>query len=277
LEPDELREEIRRLGPWHHDVEVAPGIRTGDAPLSGERSDGRTPTTNRPEVQIWNIVNDLFPNGLGGRSFLDCACNGGGHSLFAARMGAGRCFGFDARKHWIDQALFLKRFAPHQDMDFQVCSLGDLPGLGLDPFDVTLFSGIFYHLPDPVAGLKAAADLTGQLLVLNTAAMPGEGNMLRLMMESPDDVMDGVDGLAWLPSGPDVLERILSWCGFRHTRVHFDRPTAEGWSRIQILAAREAALFEHYDGTHPPEARTAAPGPGIGERILRRLGLRQIR
>jgi hypothetical protein len=30
-----------------------------------------------------------------------------------------------------------------------VLDLYDLPTLGLEPFDITIFAGIFYHLPDP--------------------------------------------------------------------------------------------------------------------------------
>ncbi len=210
-----------------------------------DASDQRTPTTYRPEDHIIEITGSLFPAGFNGRSFLDCACNGGSHTLAAARLGAGRCFGFDARQNWIDQAEFLSRFAPHRDIAFQIAKLADLPGMGLPRFDVTLFSGIFYHLPDPVSGLKAAADQTGELLILNTAAKCGVGKALRLEPENPDAIMSGVDGLAWLPTGPDVLKDILAWCGFPHTRLSFHRPTAAGWSRLELFFCGAGRCFIH--------------------------------
>jgi SAM-dependent methyltransferase len=244
---DEILAEVERFGPWHHDVEVVPGIRTRVAPLSHEHSDQRTPTTYRPQYHVQEIAGALFPNGFAGRSFLDVACNGGGHSLTAARLGAGRCFGFDARSHWLNKANFLKQFAPQAEMDFTVATLADLPSLKLPLFDVTLFSGIFYHLPDPVHGLRLAADQTREILILNTAAKVGPGKALRLERESPDEVMSGVDGLAWLPTGPEVLRDILAWCGFPHSRLSFHRPTSLGWSRIELFAAREAEAFRHFD------------------------------
>jgi len=96
---------------------------------------------------------------------LDCACNAGGHLLEAKRQGAGRCFGFDVREHWIEQARFLARHraAPRDGMRFEVQDLYELPRLGLDRFDVTLFNGIFYHVPEPLAALRVAADLTGDV------------------------------------------------------------------------------------------------------------------
>jgi len=274
----EILVQVSRLGPWHHDVELTPGLRTTHAPLSPTATDQRTPTTYRPEDHIRQVAESVYPDGFGGRSFLDCACNGGGHTLAAARLGAGRCFGFDARRHWIDQADYLRNFAPHEDIAFAEATLADLPGLNLEPFDITLFSGIFYHLPDPVNGLKIAADLTGELLILNTAAKWGPGKALQLERESPDEVMSGVDGLAWLPTGPEVLADILAWCGFPHSRLSFHRPTAQGWSRIELFAARDAAVFSHFDASGR-EAKALPPPaePTFASRLAAKLGRKRRR
>ncbi|MBV8685905.1 MAG: DUF1698 domain-containing protein [Alphaproteobacteria bacterium] len=268
-----IRAEMEALGPWHHDVELVPGLRTGEAPL-GKRPllQSRTPTTYDPEGHMRLIVAALWPDGMQGRSFLDCACNGGGHMLGAARLGAGRRFGFDAREQWTAQARFLQRFAPAPAGEVRTCTLADLPALGLEPFDVTLFSGIFYHLPDPVAGLRVAADLTRELLVLNTAALFGRGRAMVLKKESATQPMSGVDGLAWLPTGSGVLRQILAWCGFPHVRICFNKRTAEGWRRIELLAARESKTFAFYDSrgpSTPPGARL-----GLTRVLLRRMGLK---
>ena len=247
----ELREQIARLGPWHHDVEVRPGLRTSDVPLLAERTDGRTPTTYRPEDQVKRLSANLFDGDFAGRSFLDCACNGGGHALAAARQGAGECFGFDARDIWVKQGQFLAQFGPHKDMRFEQLQLNDLPARGLGTFDVTLFSGIFYHLPDPVQGLKIAADHTRQVIIVNTAARRARGDSLQIVNESTERVMSGVDGLAWLPSGPGVLRKVLNWCGFPATRLDWMTTTSGGWSRLQIIAAREESTFATYDRNRP--------------------------
>src|SRR5687768_13299543 len=107
MDTDQLRAEIARLGPWHHDVEVAPGVWTGATPPSaGVPPRGGTPSLLRPDLRLAEQVAEIWPDGLAGRSFLDCACNGGGY-LFAARaLGASRAFGFDVRDHWIEQVRF---------------------------------------------------------------------------------------------------------------------------------------------------------------------------
>ena len=262
MNTQELRDRIARLGPWHHDVEVAPGVRTGEpAPAGTYPPELGTPTVIQPgRIMEW-LVSEVYHEGLAGRSVLDCACNAGGYLFAAARLGAGRCFGFDARPHWIEQARFLAEHLPSDNIEFDVLDLGALPQRRLWQFDVTLFNGIFYHLPDPVSGLRIAADHTKELLVLNTSTLPGPGDALILSRESTTEVMSGVDGLAWLPTGEGVLRAILEWCGFPHTRLRFDGEAAvRGRRRVEILAARAESTFAHYDALHAERERGRGPG-----------------
>ncbi|HEX2092283.1 MAG TPA: DUF1698 domain-containing protein [Longimicrobiaceae bacterium] len=266
----ELRDRIVRLGPWHHDLQVAPGIRTGDpVPPGTYPPEVGTPTVIRPdEILAW-LVGEVFPDGLQGRSVLDCACNAGGFLFAAARMGAGRSFGFDVRSHWITQARFLSEHLPGEQIGLDTLDLARLPERRLEPFDVTLFMGIFYHLPDPVTGLRIAADHTRELLVVNTAVCPGPGDALVLNRESETAVMSGVHGLAWLPTNDRVIREVLRWCGFPHTRLHYEGPAeAHRWRRIVVHAARDASTFAHYDAAHPPAPERRRPG--WVRRLLRR-------
>jgi tRNA (mo5U34)-methyltransferase len=271
---EELRAEIRRLGPWHQDLEIAPGIRTGEHARGDDPDPLRvgSPGTLEPGRVLGILMRDVFPNGFEGRSVLDCGCNAGGYLFEAKRLGAGRCFGFDAREHWLDQARFLARHLPSENVEFDQLDLLALRERSLErnlePFDVTLFFGLFYHLPDPVAGLRIAADLTRELLVLNTAADPKlTGDALKLKLESDTALMSGVHRLAWMPTSPRVLEEILRWCGFPHTRVHFIHRHKK-YPRIQVLGAREARTFAHYDTFYPPQPPPATP---LWKRAARRL------
>jgi len=222
LARDELERQIVALAPLHIDVQVTPEVSTGVArdasPDAGGGADVWGPVSHVRPHSAWKAtINRIYPNGLEGRRFLDCACNCGAYSFWAKELGASDCFGFDAREHWINQARFLleNRSWPSDGIRFEVQDLYDLKAADLEPFEVTMFQGIFYHLPDPVAGLKLAADLTSELLILDTAARAGlPDGMLAIAEESKTRVMSGVHGLAWFPTGPEVLTRILSWLGF---------------------------------------------------------------
>ncbi len=165
--------------------------------------------------------------------------------MWAKEMGAGRCFGFDAREHWINQARFLVE-ASGVDVELEVMDLHDFDH---GDFDIALFQGIFYHLPDPVAGLKLIADRTKELLVLNTATRNDEPDgRLILVDEDTDSPLLGIHGPAWYPTGPDVFERIFPWLGFPHTHVGgWDHDVANQPShvgRLEMFAARSPGLLE---------------------------------
>lgn len=128
--------------------------------------------------------------------------------------------------------------------------LCDLPEQGLAPFDFTYFSGLFYHLPDPIAGLKAAADLTKDILVLNTAAVADTENPLglTLALESQTKVMSGVHTLAWFPNGPEVLNEILTWLGFKEVKLTRDVRNEHSRRRVELVAARTAHRLDGLEG-----------------------------
>jgi hypothetical protein len=186
---------------------------------------------------------------------MDCACNCGAYLFWSKEHGAGECFGFDAREHWIAQARFLAehRIEPSDGITFEVCDLYDLPRAAPGRFDVTWFNGIFYHLPDPVSGLKLAADLTDELLILNTATKAGQPDgALVVGRENPDRLLSGMDDLNWFPTGPVVLTRILNWLGFPEVRCSVWRTPPNqkaGLDRIEMLAAREEGYLADFDAS----------------------------
>jgi tRNA (mo5U34)-methyltransferase len=251
---DDLRTEIIRLRPWHLDVQVTPTISTAAfLEASPDKVSNEIGFIN-PRASFRTLLQSIFPDGLQGRSVLDCACNCGGYLFWAKELGAGECFGFDAREHWIDQARFLARHRTKRadHIRFEVCDLYSLPQLGLGPFDITLFNGIFYHLPDPIRGLKIAADLTTQLMIVNTATMNGlRDGMLVLSSESHEQLTSGIYGLNWYPTGPEVLSGILNWLGFAETRCVYwsnkvDFQPAD-LGRIEMIGARDPSVFEQFD------------------------------
>ena len=248
---------MRSLAPWHLQVDVRDGVSTADAadakfdPKFGQVSFLDAAPGYR------GLMTRLYPDGLAGRSVLDCACNCGGYVFWSRELGAGDCFGFDVHEHWIRQAEFLQR-EREQSSDgtsFAVLDLYDLPAHLTTEFDIAIFKGIFYHLPDPMTGLKIVADRTRELMILNTATRAGvEDGYLAVAEESTDALMSGVYGLNWLPTGPEVLSQILRWLGFPAIRVSWWQKETEihdntqQLGRIEILAARDEATFRSWDG-----------------------------
>jgi SAM-dependent methyltransferase len=257
---DELRAEVVRLGPWHIDVEITPELSTSaflEAPPGTYPASFGRVGFQSPRKGVLRKMRRLYPDGLAGRRVLDCACNCGALLFWAKEIGASECFGFDVREHWVDQANFLRehRAKPSGGIRFEVRDLYELPELGLERFDITFFNGIFYHLPDPITGLRIAADLTGELLIVNTVTHNGyPDGMLVAGRESETQLMSGVYGLNWFPTGPEVLSRVLNWMGFPETRCHRWRRTSPDQGselgRMEVLAGRSAEVFQAYD--RPP-------------------------
>src|SRR2546423_2020807 len=265
MDEAKLREEIIRLGPWHFDIKVAEGLTTA---VSLEAPPGTYPESFghvafqdiRAEHRVH--LKNLYPDGVTGRSVLDCACNSGGYLFWSRELGAGTCFGFDVREHWIRQARFLQEHRTDADhMQFEVMDLYDLPKRGLEPFDLTIFKGIFYHLPDPVTGLKIAADLTKEALILDTNSRAGmPDGLLALEQEGTEEVMVGVHGLNWHPTGPETVIRILEWLGFVEFHVmRWAREYMPDTGRFGMVASKTAGLLDHWKGKQvdarerPPE------------------------
>jgi SAM-dependent methyltransferase len=286
-----IKSEILRLAPWYFDIEVAHGLRTSlylDAP----RRPGTTKITVAlnedgeisskevfvPEENVegqarmtlydarrsfLETLGAMCPGGLDGRSVLDCACNGGAYLFWAREAGAGRCFGFDLREHWIEQARFLAahREPGADDIEFAVSNVYDVPKLGLGKFDVVLFNGILYHLHDPISGLRIAADLAEEYLIVDTAARGG-GSPESALAVTPQPVKrmsGGIYGLRWLPVGPGVLLDLLKWMGFAEVRCTWWRWSGPLRDRLEVVAGRREGSLAGLDSAHrEPEARICA-------------------
>jgi hypothetical protein len=238
-----VRDELHRLGPWHFDT----GLFAPELKVDAEMLNGRPSLLGELERDRWmNWLTAVYPHGLGGRSILDAACNCGAYLFWMRDVGAGRCFGFDVREHWIKQARFLQRVRGDEDMRFEVSDLYDVPKLDPGEFDIGIFKGIFYHLPDPIHGLKLVADRTRELLVLNTGVrleLPDGMLAMHQEVKGMEDLMSGVHGLCWFPTGPKVLEAILAWLGFPAVRQTLWVERDKG-ARIELVAARDPARLE---------------------------------
>ena len=116
LAQPELVEQVRRLGPWFHNIEVAPGIFTKEiAPAPGPQP------LNHPEPR-WEKVKSALPEDMTGMSVLDAGCSDGFFSIKMAGRGASRILAVDGaaepikRMNWVIDHFGLE-------------NLRDLPGI----------------------------------------------------------------------------------------------------------------------------------------------------
>jgi tRNA (mo5U34)-methyltransferase len=251
-----LTEAITSMRPWHHDIALNEQVSTGkvfspDGSLERHENDGVSLIS--PRSRFMRQTGQLYPGGMSGKRFLDCACNAGAYCFFARELDAAYALGFDVRSHWINQALFVQqRRTIHSTdrIDFHEIDLMDLPDKKLEPFDFTYFKGIFYHLPDPVTGLKIATELTTDVILVNTAGLrvEGEPRGMTLALEGTEPPMSGVHRLSWMPNSPEVVVEILKWLGFEDFKLTHNVNTEDQRLRFEVIAGRTPGRLEHLDG-----------------------------
>ncbi len=170
LTEQELRNEIQRLAPFHHRVELPYELSTYVPELSRRKIEF-TRVTNLVE-HAFPLLVDVCGGSLKGRRVLDVACNCGGFSVEAAKLGAEYVLGIDVVDHYIEQANFIKRALKLDQIEFQRMNIEDLDTSTVGEFDITFCFGILYHLENPVLSMKRIASVTKNIMLLDTNVIP---------------------------------------------------------------------------------------------------------
>lgn len=233
---------IGELGPWHMDIQLTGDLSTGQA-VAEANSQTIKPLNLRDN--FLERLGQIFPNGLDESRMLDCACNAGGYCFWAAEKNVKSAFGFDGREQWIRQARFVKTqrtITSNERLRFEVGSFDDLAAWKLQTFNLTLFKGIFAHLADPVSVLRKVADLSSDVIILNTPYIVGEPDGNMKFLREDQTPMAGMDGAKWMPTGPMAVSDILKWLGFATRKLIYCRESnaERKIGRMEIVAARNA-------------------------------------
>lgn len=171
---DEYRRELmsRRRQP-----DTPPPARSLQAPKrwfhSIDIGDGYVTKGDKPNCALRGMADVVYRQGVAGKTVLDIGAWDGFYSFEAERRGAVKVVATD-HFSWSGPGWGTKLgfdYA-HARLGSHVESIDvDLPDLdpsALGTFDVVLFLGVLYHLHDPYAGLKQAAAMTHDLLVVET-------------------------------------------------------------------------------------------------------------
>src|SRR6266446_2469799 len=207
--------------PWHHSIDLGGGVVT-----SGNKS---AALCNDEAALIFDRVD------LSGRSVLDIGAWNGFFSFEAKRRGASRVLATD-HYCWNHE-----HFRGRETFEFARSTLGlDIEMLDIDvpelcpervgsTFDVALFLGVFYHLFDPIDGLRRAAALAKEVLVVETHIDLGDIHRPAMVMY-PGSELDGDATNWWGPNNACVRE-LLKAMGF----ARIDGPKA--YSRRAVFHA----------------------------------------
>jgi 2-polyprenyl-3-methyl-5-hydroxy-6-metoxy-1,4-benzoquinol methylase len=174
MDPSEIREESAFKRPWYYRLELAPDLHTDGPP---RWSVAQTRALLR-RVDIESGGDD----GSGARC-LDVGIQEGLVTFLLERRGASEIVGYDRvlRTDRIDLAQ--RALGGSFDLVGGM-KLQDLPRAlaeqGRRPFDVVVFSGVLYHMFDPLGGLSAVRGLVrdGGICLVETAAAFSESDAM---------------------------------------------------------------------------------------------------
>jgi len=246
LMEEELRNEIYRLAPFRHNIELPYGLSTYIPELSRRRTD---------YTRVSSLVQHAFPSllaacggSLEGKRVLDVACNCGGFSVEASKLGAEYVMGIDIVDRYIEQATFVKRALGLKHVEFKVMDLNDLDSKAMGEFDVTFFFGILYHLENPVSTMRRLCALTRRVMLIDTAVwrIPATRDPCWLMKVLPEPGQNspssntnlwrtGTEIIQFKPNESAVLE-LMKFLEFSNVKKL--EPKAEGLEKRYYLGKR---------------------------------------
>ena len=221
-----LRDEVQALR-WFHRIELAPGL--------------ITPGQDESQAKLAQV---RLPERLDGWSVLDLGAWDGFFSFEAERRGASRVAAVDPEcwrepawgpNGWGTKRPFeLARRALGSKVEDLDINLQDLSPETVGQFDLVLLLGVFYHLPDPLAVMKAAASVCKGMIIVETHA-----DLLDLKRPAMAYYPDAVDGdpSNWWGPNEALLRGLLRTDGFTRTEA-FTESRARRAARSVVRRAR---------------------------------------
>jgi tRNA (mo5U34)-methyltransferase len=213
---DELQAKVDALR-WFHTMDLGQGVVTKGFDAV-------------PEQRLARL---RLPN-LSGRSVLDVGAWDGYFSFEAERRGAARVVASDYYAwHGVGwgtgngKAGFeLARAVLHSRVEDVDVDVMDLSRERVGEFDVVLFLGVLYHLPNPLLALERVASVTRKLLVLETVV---------------DMVGFHRPAAAFYP-GRELNNDPTNWWGPNHAAVE-GMLRAVGFTRVEVITPIRPAVF----------------------------------
>jgi 2-polyprenyl-3-methyl-5-hydroxy-6-metoxy-1,4-benzoquinol methylase len=239
----EIQAQIDALSPWFYRFELGGGLHTTPA-IPPEV----VPIHETRLKMAWSVIDAHFGSRLASIDCLDVGSHEGFYSVAMAQRGVGHVLGLEPREDSLRRARFIVEALGLTNVSF---TQGVVETLARDlgrQFDLTLFLGVLYHVPDPILCLKNVAAVTRELCVIETQVIDEiDGvtewgsqawtrqyhGVLALIDESGEfhagNRETGTMPLVTCPS-PKALVTMLLHAGFR--KVEFVEPQADAYEQL---------------------------------------------
>lgn len=199
-----LVDRVREVGPWFHQVELAPGLSTRDV----SPSEGPQPK-DHPWPR-WEQLRDQIPADLSGLRILDIGCADGFFSVELARRGAAEVVAVDPWAKAVRRVEFLREHFGLTQITPRQATVYELDE-GWGQFDLVLALALLYHLEHPLLGLQRLFPLS-RMLYLETITVDDEEKSY-LYLRDPSEAPGAHWVPKWLPT-KRCLEDMLHWVGY---------------------------------------------------------------
>lgn len=243
LTPEELREYVGRMG-WYHEIDLGGGVLTPGM---------KTQADITREWELFGLSE------LAGKSVLDIGGVDGAYAFKAEHHGAGRVAVLDHYIWATDPDHYSRIYqehaqadkippAPHETeawhpntiparwrfdtarqalgsrveailLDFMDC---DLAAVGA--WDVVLYLGVLYHIPDPIGALRRVAAVTREQAIIETEAMFIRGHPEALWRFFPAGELNRDKTTFWVPN-INALMGLIGAAGFSDAEILAGEPT----------------------------------------------------
>ena len=236
--PDDAIAFVNAYDFWYQRIDLGNGVYT-------------LPSGPALHERVWDRLKVSFPVDLNGASALDVGTNAGYFPKQLKNLGAGEIVGLEFEDRYLSQSSKIKEIYGLEDFEILNMDAHRLAELGRT-FDITVFTGIFYHLKNPLQVIEDVGRLTRDAALIEGEVIPeGILNGVRVRMGFPPKItyqrsglmkfvgggMLNNDGSNWWVMDRECLEQMLRVAGFRF----FSRPVYLNQTRLIMIATKNQA------------------------------------
>ena len=226
---------------WYHRMYLGNGIYTFPPTLAG---------------RVWAMIKPVFPSDLKGASMLDVGCNAGYFSILAKLQGAGRVLGIESIDFFAEQAEYIRKVW-EMNIEYRLMDAHEIHKID-EQFDLVMFTGILYHLKNPLQVLEDVGERCRDAIIVETEIIPENPRNMLIARTGPlgkaklsvttkgfmkfheRDELNGDSSNWWVPD-TECLLGMLRVAGFQY----FSRVIYHTQGRALLIATKnEQSLLD---------------------------------